>query len=272
MATSSHANCSDWAARLSAIAVAAPVQRATRDAIDHWRGEPERVDANLLADIVLADPLMCLRLLVNVARKVGHRLATPIQTVTAALVLIGIEPFFRDFTALPVLEEQLAEQPYALAGALAAVQRSLSAARLAAAFAIHCGDEDVELLREAALLHNFAFLLLWCEAPAAALEMSALQRNDPTLRSTEVQREVLGFELEELAHEMIRSWGMPTSLREAGLAARRGPRIVSLAVRLARHLQSGWHNAALADDFTELGQLLNLPPHSAAALVRQITD
>jgi hypothetical protein len=270
MAASPPATREAWTERLAAVSM--PVRRATRDAIEYWRGQPDRVDAHLLADIVLGDPLMCLRVLVNVAQKLGRRLATPIQTVTAALVLTGIEPFFRDFAELPVLEDRLADRPLALSGALADVQRSHSAARLAAAFAIHCGNEDVELLHQAALLDNFAGLLIWTEAPACALEMAQRQRDDPTLRSVDVQRAVLGVELELVTRQLMEHWHLPASLREVGQAERHGARTVKLAVQIARHLQSSWHNAALSDDFAEVGRLLNLPPNSAADLVWQVAQ
>ena len=260
-----------WTQRLCTMAV--PVLRSTRHALDYWQRQSDRADANLLADIVLRDPLMCLRVLVQVAQKLGGRLRTPIETVTAALVLTGIEPFFRDFAGLPTLEERLAGQPDALAGALAVVQRSRSAARLAAAFAIHRDDDDVELLHQAALLENFASLLLWCETPQLALDMARRQHADPLLRSCDVQRAVLGVELGALAQRLMERWELPGSLRELthpGHAARAGPRTVRLAVQIARHLETGWHNAALADDFSELGQLLNIPAGSAASLVRTV--
>jgi HD-like signal output (HDOD) protein len=259
-----------WTERLAPVAV--PVLRATRDQILHWSQRPDDADAHVLADLVLRDPLMCLRVLVNVSQKLGERLLTPVETVTAALVLTGIEPFFRDFQDLPVLEDRLADQPQALAGALALVERSHRAARLAASFAIHRQDEDVELLHQAALLHDFGHLLLWCEAPPLALEMAARQRQDPNLRSAAVQRDVLGVELEPLAVALMERWGLPPALRELaqpGTAATAGPRTVRLAVQLARHLESGWHNAALPDDFAEIGNLLNLPANAAASLARQ---
>jgi HD-like signal output (HDOD) protein len=257
-----------WTERLCACAL--PVQRATRKSIELCRAQPERVDANMLADIVLRDPLMCLRVLVNVARKLAGRLSTQSETVTAALVLIGIEPFFRDFADLPVVEEQLAQRPAALAGAQAAVQRAHCAARLAAAFAIHLQDEDVELLHQAALLEDFATLLLWCEAPEWALQIAARQHDDPTLRSADIQREILGVELPLLGHRLMDRWGLPLSLRQLGQGARRGALTVKLAVQIARHLQTNWHNAALTDDFAQLGLLLHVPPHAAAALVREV--
>lgn len=270
MSETSPATPQDWTERLYGAAM--PVQRATRDAIDLCRAQPEKVDANMLADIVLRDPLMCLRLLVDVARCFDGRLATQTETVTAALVLLGIEPFFRDFTDLPVLEDHLAHHPAALAGALGAIRRAHCAARLAAGFALHCHDEDVELLHQAALLDDFPGLLLWCEAPEWALEIAARQQANPALRSGDAQRDVLGTELEVLGHKLMERWGLPLPLRQLGQGERHGAHTVKLAVQIARHLQTGWDNPALPDDFCELGLGLHLPPAHAAALVRQLLE
>ena len=233
---------------------------------------PDDADAHVLADIALRDPLMCLRVLLNASRRFGHPLVAPSQTVTAALVLTGVDPFFRDCVELPVLEERLAGQPLALAGALAAIDRAHAAARLAAAIAIHRQDEQVERLHQAALLSDFPRLLLWCEAPELVLEMQKRQRHDPALRSADVQREVLGVELDALAAALVDRWQLPDSLRElteSRHADRPGPWTMRLAVRIARHLQSGWHDPALPDDFVALAALLNVKLTVAASLVRR---
>jgi hypothetical protein len=248
-----------------------PVLRATRDGIAHWAQRRDEVDASRLADLALRDPLMCLRTLLHTAITFRHRLASPVQTVTAALVLTGIEPFFRAFADLPVLEDRLAHEPRALAGALAAVDRARAASRLAAAFAVHRQDGDAELLHQAALLHDFAGLLLWTEAPDAALQIAELQRRDPTLRSADAQKAVLGCTVESLGHKLVESWDVADAVREAARAVDEngpGARGVRLAVQIARHLEGGWHNPALPDDMQEAGALLNLPAAGAATLVR----
>jgi HD-like signal output (HDOD) protein len=248
-----------------------PVLRATRDGIVRWSTRRDDVDAARLADLALRDPLMCLRALQHVAATLGERLANPVQTVTSALVLTGIEPFFRVFSNLSVLQDRLADQPQALHGAMAAIERAHVAARLAAAFAVHRQDDDAELLHQAALLHDFAGLLLWCEAPGAALEIAHRQRLDPQLRSEQAQRAVIGCTLDSVGQQLLERWGMGACLREAARTLdENGPaaRTVRLAVRLARHLARSWTNAALPDDFRDLGLLLNIPPEGAAMLVR----
>lgn len=248
-----------------------PVLRVTRDAVVYWAARRDEADASRLADIALRDPLMGLRTLVHVATTFRDRLSSPVQTVTAALVLTGIEPFFRAFADLPVLEDKLAHEPRALAGAMTLVDRSRRAARLAAAFAVHRQDSDAELLHQAALLHGFAGLLLWCEAPVAALQIADMQRQEPQMRSAQAQAAVLGCTVEALGQRLLESWGVAEAMREAARAIDdNGPaaRTVRLAVQIARHLDGGWHDPALPADMQEAGQLLNLPAAGAASLVR----
>ena len=47
------------------------------------------------------------------------------------------------------------------------------------------------------------------------------------------------------------------------------PRVrnVTLAVNLARHSANGWNDAALPDDYRDMGALLRIPPADAMALV-----
>jgi hypothetical protein len=234
-----------WAQTLGAVQV--PVLRSTRDALAAWQQMPERADANSLAHTVLHDPLMTLRVLICVHQRLGSRLRTPVETVTAGIVMLGIEPFFTHLGDPPVLEDRLAHEPLALAGALQAIERAHRAARLAAAFAIQRQDEDAEVLHQA----------------------------DATLRSADVQRAVLGVELAALQHALAAQWGLPDFLRslsEPGQWARPGPRCVMLAVRIARHSQTGWDNAALPDDYAELGQLLNISSGAAGELVREVCE
>ncbi len=260
-----------WARLLSARPV--PVLAATRDALAQCRERPDHVDANALADVVLRDPLMALRLLTVVTQRLGPRLTRPVETVTAGLVLLGIEPFFHAFTDLEVVEDRLADRPEALAGVQAQVARAHRAARLAAAFAVHRQDDNAETLHQAALLTQFSGLLLWCEAPDAAQAIVDRQTADPHLRTVDAQRAVLGVELAAVESALMAQWGLPSLLAELmqpGLPTPPGPRTVRLAVRIARHSQRSWDDPALAQDYAELGRLLHVPAPAAQALVREV--
>lgn len=250
-----------------------PVLAQTAEAVEALRVNEDEVDANAIGEMVASDPLMTLKVLAYAATHRPARMITDTETVTAALVMMGISPFFRAFGPQPTLEERLAEQPEALAGLGEVIRRAHRGATFALAFAVHRMDPDAPLIHEAALLYDFAEMLLWCHAPALALRIRDAQRADPTLRSAVIQREVLGIELHDLQQALMKAWRLPEMLRRISddrHAEQANVRNVLLAVRLARHTAAGWDNAALPDDVADIAALLNLSPAAASQLVRSV--
>src|SRR5262245_53084221 len=250
-----------------------PVLRETSEQIEELRAREDEVDARLLAPVVSADPLMCLKLLAHVSSQRSSRRVTDTETATAALVMMGIGPFFRNFGPQPTVEDHLAEHPLALDGLMRLLARSRRAARFALGFAVHRMDLDAEVIHEAALLHDFAEMLLWCHAPALALEIEQRQQADPTLRSAAVQRQLLGVDLVDVAQTMMRVPRFPdllVSIIDNQHDHTPKVRNVLLAIRLARHTKQGWGNAAVPDDVRDISQLLNLRPESTLKLLHDL--
>jgi HD-like signal output (HDOD) protein len=252
-----------------------PVLAATAAELHALRDNEDAVDAHGLTDTVSQDPLLTLKLLAHVAHLRRGKEGSEVETVTEALVMLGIPPFFRAFEQLDVAEERLAPWPEALDGFQQVLRRSFRAARFAIGFAVHRMDHDAPLIHEAALLHDFAELLLWLRAPSLALQIAQAQAADPTLRSATAQRAILGVELADLQHHLMLAWRLPSMLvritddhaqqqRDAQL------RNVMLAIRVARHSAQGWDNAALPDDVAEVAALLQLAPDAAQRLLREI--
>ena len=260
-----------WSAHFQAAPI--PVLASTAEALEALRAREDDVDANLLGETVAVDPLMTLRVLAHAAAHRSPRMVTDTGTVTAAVVMMGITPFFRAFGPAPTVEDQLREQPAALAGLHAVLRRSHRAATLAIGFAVHRMDPDAALIHQAALLHDFAELLLWCHAPALALALQRAQQADPALRSTTAQQALLNVTLGDLQQALMGAWRLHALLVKTAderHAEHPSVRTVALAVRLARHSAQGWENAALGDDFSDLAQLLNLSAAAAEQLVRDI--
>ena len=253
-----------------------PILDATAAAIEELVDHEDAVDAHLLSELMANDPLMTLSLLSHVG--LNARRATDVETVVGALVLMGISPFFRHFATLQKVSDVLpptAEHAAARRGLDAVLRRSHRAARFALAFAAHRLDPDAAVIHEAALLHDFAELLLWCHAPTLALEISTRQQADPSLRSAAAQRAVLGIELSELQLALMRAWRLPELLVQLGDERHAGQiqvRNVRLAVRVARHSAQGWDNPALPDDIADIGALLQLGPAPTLALLHDIDD
>jgi HD-like signal output (HDOD) protein len=213
-----------------------PVQAATAVEVallaqaEDARGD---VDAHALADPVGADPLMALKVLATVStlcrRGAGDEACGSPETVTAALVMMGIGPFFRSFAELPVVEALLAERPEAQAGLQRVIRRAHRAATFSLSFAVHRMDEDAPVVHLAAQLHDFSEMLLWCHAPTLALQIAERQRADPTLRSAALQKAVLNIELAALQQTLMRAWALPELLvRITNGAKTTGPQVQSV--------------------------------------------
>jgi len=237
------------------------------------RANEDDVDANLIGEMVADDPLMTLKVLAYASTHRPARLVTDVETVTAAVVLMGISPFFGAFGLQPTVEDRLADRPEALQGLLAVIRRAHRASRFALAFAIHRQDHDAALIHEAALLHDFAEMLLWVHAPDLALKIQQAQAADPTLRSSAAQLQFLNIDLFDLQQALMKAWTLPDLLiriSDDRHAEHPAVKNVMLAIRLARHSAHGWDNPAIPDDVADIAQLLNLSVPAARAMLEDL--
>lgn len=238
-----------------------PVLAETAETLELMRATEDDVDAHGLAEMISTDPLMSLKVIAHASELKRGRLMADTETVTAALVLMGITPFFRAFGPQPTMEAALADHEEALLGLARVMQRAERASRFALGFAAHRADPDAAVIHSAALLHDFAEMLLWLHAPDLALQIATLQDADHSLRSAAAQRQVLGIELADLEQALMKRWHLPDLLmRITNDKHARDPQVrcVHLAVRLARHTARGWDDAGVPDDLHDIAELLNL--------------
>jgi HD-like signal output (HDOD) protein len=238
-----------------------PVLRHTRRQLEAAYADVDRVTARDLSTIILQDPLMAVKVLYYIQPFRGKALRTDITTVGSAIMMLGIDPFFRKFADLTTVEERLAEHPEAVLGAVKTIRRVQRAAEWAYDWAIWRHDLNVEEVTMATLLHDLAEILCWCFAPQLMLEIRRRQLSVPSVRSSEVQQDVLGVTLYELQRELSRAWHLPELLQHLtndNAAEEARVRNVVLAVNLARHTAKGWDDAALPDDYLAIAGLLNV--------------
>lgn len=264
-----------WVARFDPMAL--PVLAQTADLLETWRANEDAVDAHLLGQFIARDPLMTLKLFAHVAKVTRRRswddARGDAETVTAALVMLGIGPFFRDFGPQPVAEHWLRATAGAHDGFMAVLRRSHRAAAFALAFAVHRLDHDAAVLYEAALLHDFAELLLWLHAPALAAAVAHRLRAQPGLRSVQAQQEVLNVALPDLQHALMEAWRLPSLLvRITDDRHLEDPQVrnVVLAIRLARHSTHGWDDPALPDDVRDIAALLQMGEEPVRRLLHEV--
>jgi len=218
----------------------------------------------------LRDPLAALNVLAHLASLQGKRVTAEIWTIEESVVMLGVSPFLERFSALPAVEDMLKGHPQALLGLLRVVRRAQRAAAWARDWAIRRHDLDVERITVATLLHDLAEILMWCFAPTLALRVYELQRADPTLRSRVAQKTVYGVALNDVQLALVREWRLPALLVEMmndKLSNQPRVRNALYAVNLARHVEHGWDDAALPDDFKNIADLLHIDAEAARRIV-----
>lgn len=241
--------------------VSVPVLKHTLKELQGMQDHEESINGRTVAALVLGDPMMTLKVLVHIEEHRRARQNHDITTIERAIMMMGIFPFLREFAEMPTLEQQLAEHPRALVGALKVISRARRAARYARDWAILRHDLDVDEITVAALLSEAVDILCWTFAPALTLQVHEMQRIDHTLRSTVAQRAIFNFSAKELQLALVRHWHLPellVSMMDERQIENPRVRTVQLATSLARHTAQGWDNAAIPDDLSAIESLLHI--------------
>ncbi|MQY50362.1 HDOD domain-containing protein [Rhodocyclus tenuis] len=238
-----------------------PILRQTVRRLELAHANIDEVNGRDIAHIVLQDPLLAVRVLAYIQPFRGRHLRSDITTIASAVMMFGIEPFFRKFENPLTIESVLRDEPQAMLGVLHVLRRAQRASNYAHDWAYARHDINMEEVALAALLHDLAEVLMWCFAPHLAIKIRRLQQADHTLRSAVAQEMVLGVRIPEIQLALCSAWHLPDLLKSLmDDEHSQQPRVqnVALAVNLARHSANGWHDAALPDDYTAIASLLHI--------------
>jgi len=248
-----------------------PVLKKTARKLSALMVKADNLSAREIAQIIKDDPLMTVKLMryqqYHKHRSQDHE----VVEVEQLLMMLGLENALKRVPAEPLVEDLLGSQHRdALVYLLKVIHRAKVASNYAFDWAVRLHDLHYEEVRIAALLHDIAEILMWCFAPKAMLHVRSVQTKNKTVRSQHVQEQVLGFSLHALQLELATQWKLPQlliTLMDDSCSDQQRVRNVFLAVSLARHAANGWDDAALPDDYAEIGHLLNLKPEEVMVVV-----
>jgi HD-like signal output (HDOD) protein len=248
----------EWVAELKSWEM--PVlQRSVRE-LGKLAGRAEQITAGEIADVVLRDPLMTLKVLRLVNGMSRSRLSNEITTVEHAAIMLGIVPFFNHLANLKAVEESLLKVDGALPGLMQAMSRAHHAAWQARDWAIFRADMKSEEVYVGALLYDVGEILLWAYAPEQALKIRKLARRNKTSLA-QAQKEILGFDSRELQFALAEEWRLPEQM-QAFMHCENSvqPRMlgVTLAASVARLTQTGWHDPELLADYEAIAEMLHM--------------
>lgn len=238
-----------------------PVLKQTARDLLALRADENKLTVLGITQIIAHDPIMTIKVL-RYLQQHKHRAQTAeVIQIEQVLLMLGVEPFYKNIAPQPIVEELLKGHVMALPPMLRVVHRSHRASQYAMEWAVRLRDLHYEEVRVAALLHDIAEILMWCFSPEDMLKIRGMQLQDKSLRSQHVQKEVLGFSLIELQKELAVEWGLPKlllNLMHDASTFQQRERNVTLAINLARHSANGWDDAALPDDYKDIGELLHI--------------
>jgi HD-like signal output (HDOD) protein len=238
-----------------------PVLRHTVHQLDELRATAETINTRQLAAVIMHDPLMTLRLFQTMQARRSNRQSAEITTIERSLVMIGTQGFYDSIQNPPIVEQQLKGYPKAMLGLLKVIARSRVASQWARDWALQRQNVSFDEIAMAALLHDLVEILMWCFAPNLAIRAKERLASEPGRRTSQIQQEVFGASLDEIAIELIAHWGLPSllcSLIDLADAETINVRNVKLAVDLARHSANGWNDPALPDDYRAIEALLHM--------------
>ena len=108
-----------------------PVLRYSTRELEHLSEQAETISAREIASVVMRDPLLTLKVLAHVSEHKSRRQISDIETIEAAVVLMGVPPFFTAFCDAPQVEDILQGQWQAHLGLMRVITRASRAARFA---------------------------------------------------------------------------------------------------------------------------------------------
>ncbi len=248
-----------------------PMLKQTARSVTKLREDEGNISPRSVADIVKQDPLMTVKLMRYLQQHKQRVQEHEIMEVQQVLMMLGLETSLKKVSTSPLVEDVLSRKKMsALAYMLRVTHRANLASMYAFDWAVRLNDLHFEEVRIAALLHDIAEILMWCFAPTAMLKIKALQQQDKTIRSNTAQEKVLGFTLHQLQLELSLKWKLPKlliTLMDDDNSEQQRVRNVILAVNLARHSANGWDDAALPDDYEDIGKLLSLRAEQVMVIV-----
>lgn len=247
-----------------------PVLKQTARKLEILHADDDSLNARSIAHVVAGDPMMTVKLLRYMQEHKRRSQKQELVQVEQAILMMGLETFFREVAPAPLVEDMLQDHRDALLHLLHSVRRAQRASHYAYDWALMLHDLHADEIRVAALLSGLSEMLMWCFNPLAMLKIHALQQKDSSLRSSVAQELVLGFVGADMQRALATEWHLPKlllTLMNPALSEDERVRNVMLALRLARHSAHGWDNPALPDDYHQIAELLRMDIEQTIALV-----
>ena len=209
-----------------------------------------------LGQVVLKDAAMTARILKLANSAHYNATGQKFSTISRAIMMLGFDTVRSMCLSITLIDslvhgihrEQLIKQ----------MARSLHAATQAQEIAQQCSEGKNEDVFIATLLLHIGDLAFWCFADSKGEELhEALINTDKA--PEQVQKEVLGFTMNELSQGLAHSWGLSDLLKqtlEKPTSSNPRSRAITLSHQLAEAVEDGWDSQEVKTITTSISSLI----------------
>ena len=225
-----------------------------------------------LSLVVLKDPSLTAKVLMIANCALYSRDTRKTTTISRAVLQLGYK-VVRSICITSLLIEKLATGPRK-EKVVAEMVKSFHAAIQARSLAISLGDPAVEEIFIATLLYRIGHIAFWSSGGAGVeLLVEALEKR-PDDPPKQIEKEILGFSLQELSFGLAREWGLG-DLLENSLSLRNQTKRstnILLGHALAAGIESGWKSTKLEKAIFNTAKFLSRSEEEVTKLVKENTE
>ncbi len=226
------------------------------------------VNHTRLAEVICRDPGFSLHLMQKLSQ-LPVQPKEPINSISMAIPMLGMELIEQASNALPSLEDRL--KGPARRGLYNCYSRAAHAALYARSLAQIRNLPDTDGLYTGALLHDIGEMALWSEVPQ---EMLGVEKKILAGDEREsVTRTQLGCTLEMLNIRLSERWRLPDLIKESqGISNSFLPKPLSimLSSAIAWETSLGWQREKTAGNLELLAEFLEIPPERAISILHRL--
>lgn len=232
-----------------------PALGVTVQAIAEMADDDDGAYIHQLADIIHQDAAMTMQVL-RLTNGAYHIPRTKkLNTVNRALVMLGFDEVRSLCLTVAVIGKLLKGSSHAQL--LTEMGRAFHAAVQARSLAYLRGEPAAEEIFTAALLYRLGEMAFWCFGGDAADQLSEAINSSSEKSEEEIERELLGFELQELTKGLSTAWGLGPMLENAWAEAEVSDsrwRAVKLSHDFAQAVEKGWDEEGVEEIVAAMSQ------------------
>ncbi|GEM_PF-1008384 len=256
----------DWLKRI--VDKEMPAFRRTATDIRQAANNPE-TGSEALGKLILTDPALTARVL-RIANTVFYNPSgRSIQTVSRAIVVLGVDTICNICVSLALIESLLGGRRQDRV--MADLGRSIHAALVARTLAQAIREPAAEEVFIGALLLRVGNLVFWCFSEDEGAALDAALRPGGDAATTE--KAILGFSLRQLTHALVDEWKLSSVLMEIfrNRTGTQPAECILTAWRWVQVLEDGWEAAAVREEILRIAERLGMEPEGAAALLARLS-